>query len=401
MHPGLEPSARPAAARPAPRMRVLIVITRGEPGGAQVHVLELARGLRGRIELQVAIGDEDFLAGELRALEVPVHVLWDLQRDPSPSADLRVLTALRALIRAIRPHLVHTHSSKAGVLGRAAAWREGVPALHTAHAWSFSEGQPWRRVAMALPVEIAAGRATRRFIAVSEADRRIALRYGVARAAQIRVVHNGVADTDLRATPDACGVPTVAMVARLAAPKDPMLLLRALTGVRAPFRLLLVGDGPERGLVERSARDLGLAERVAVTGVSSEVPRLLAGVQVGALVSRQEGFPLAVLEAMRAGLPVIASDVGGVREAVEDGVTGLLVARGDLAGLRAALERLLTDPPLRRALGDAGRRRYEQRFTAARAVAGTEAVYRELAEEGGWPLPQPPATGAAGPGGPA
>ncbi|MFH1463034.1 MAG: glycosyltransferase family 4 protein [Pseudomonadota bacterium] len=380
-------------------MRVLLVITRGGRGGAQAHVLELVRGLLGRVEFTVAVGEDAFLASSLRSLGVRVQVLPALRREVAPAADLRACAALRRLIRALGPDLVHTHSSKAGLLGRAAAWREGVPAMHTAHAWSFSDGLPRRRIALAVPIEALAGRATRRFITVSEADGRIARRYHVARAAQIRVVHNGIADTPWRAAPDAGAPTTIAMVARMAPPKDHHLLLRALAGVGAPFRLLLIGDGPDRGAIEAEIGALGLVGRVDLAGDSAEVPRLLAGAQIGALISRQEGFPLAVLEAMRAGLPVIASDVGGVREAIEDQATGLLVARGDATGLRSALARLLVDAPLRRRLGDAGRRAWEQRFTAAHMVSGTEAVYRELAEEGGWPPPRaltPPASPAGG-----
>jgi len=365
------------------RQRVLLVITRGEPGGAQLHVLELVRGLHETVEFVVAVGDDPYLPGELRQLGIAVHVLADLKREIAPAADQRTLATLRALIRTVRPGLVHTHSTKAGVLGRAAAWREGVPALHTAHAWSFSDGLPRRRIACAVPIEVLAGRATRRFIVVSEADREIALRYHVARPDQVRVVHNGVADTDWRAVPDAPGTPTIAMVARMAAPKDHLLLICALARVPVPFRLLLIGDGPDRAEIEAAIRAAGLDEHIELAGVSGEVPRLLASAQIGALVSRQEGFPLAVIEAMRAGLPVVASDVGGVREAVEDGVTGLLVNRGDAEGLAQALTRLLSDRALRRSLGAAARSTYEQRFTAAEMVSKTEAVYRELALERG------------------
>ncbi len=372
-----------ASAGASPRPRVLLVITRGEPGGAQLHVLELVKGLRERFEFLVVVGPDPFLAGELEALGVSVRVLPALRRDLAPGDDLRVVRALRAQIRASRPSMVHTHSTKAGVLGRIAAWREGVPALHTAHAWSFSDGLPWRRVAFAVPVEILAGHVTRRFAVVSDADRRIALRYRVARPHQLRVVHNGVPDTALRAKPEAQGTPTITMVARMAAPKDQLLLLQALALVPEPFRLALVGDGPDRGAIEAAIRELGLSERVELPGVSDRVAELLAQAQIAALVSRQEGFPLVVLEAMRAGLPVVASDVGGVREAVVDGVTGLLVARGDVGGLASALRRLIADPTLRRELGRAGRRAYEERFTAARMVAETEAVYRELLLEGG------------------
>ncbi len=223
---------------------MLLGITRGEPGGAQLHVLEIVRGLLELVEFEVVVGDDPFLPAELRALGVTVHVLPELRREIDLGTDRQALAALRALIRSVRPQLVHTHSTKAGVLGRAAAWREGVPSLHTAHAWSFSDGLPKRRVAMAVPVEFLAGRVTDRFIVVSDADRRIARRYRVASDDRIRVVHNGVPDTEWRASPEAPGTPTIAMVARMAAPKDHRLLLRALARIQVPFQLLLIGDGP-------------------------------------------------------------------------------------------------------------------------------------------------------------
>lgn len=370
-----------------PRLRVLVVITRGEAGGAQVHVVDLVRSLRDSVAFTVAVGEAGFLGDTLGALGVPVHLLPALHREVSPANDVAAVSALRALIRAEHPHLVHTHSTKAGLLGRLAAHLEGVPAIHTAHAWSFSDGISWRRKLFAVPVEALAGRVTSRFVVVSEADREVGMRYRVARDAQVRVVHNGVTDAPPRATPDEDVPPVVTMVARMAAPKDHSLLLRALAGVKHPFRLRLIGDGPDRAAVEATIASLGLADRVDLLGVRLDVAELLATSHVAALVSRQEGFPLAVLEAMRAGLPVVASDVGGIREAVEDGATGFLVARGDEAGLRSALDRLLGDPALRAGLGRAGRAAYERRFTVGHMAAGNTAVYRELALEHGWPAP--------------
>lgn len=371
-------------------MRVLVVITRGEPGGAQVHVLELLRGLQRFVSFTLALGDEEFLAQEARALGIDVRGIPSLQRSVSPRADVRTVRALAALVREVRPHLVHTHSTKAGLLGRAAARLAGVPALHTAHAWSFSDGLSWGRKAFAVPVEAAAGRITDRFIVVSEADREIALRYHVARPEQVAVVHNGVVDVADRAAPDAPGEPVLTMVARMAAPKDHALLLRAMAESSAAFRLRLVGDGPGRPELERLAGELGIAARVEWVGVSREVPALLAGSSAFALISRQEGFPLAVLEGMRAGLPVIASDVGGIREAVTDGVTGALVPRGDVAALRKTLDRLMSDPVLRRSWGAAGRARFVEAFTVDQMLAHTVAVYRELAAAHGAPPPAAP-----------
>ena len=378
----------PAPPTAAP-LRVLLVITRGEAGGAQVHVVDLITALRRRVAFTVVVGEAGFLTEALETLGVPVHLLAALQREIALSTDLTAVGALRSLIRSVRPHLVHTHSTKAGLLGRIAARLEGVPAIHTAHAWSFSDGIPWRRKAFAVPLEAVAGRLTARFVVVSEADREVGLRYRVARDNQVRVVHNGVVDTALRAQPDAGEPPVLTMVARLAAPKDHLLLLRALAGVDLPWHLRLVGDGPDRPAIEAAIQSLGLADRVALLGVRRDIPELLAASDVGVLISRQEGFPLVVLEAMRAGLPVVASDVGGIREAVVTEKTGLLVARGDEHGLRGALARLLGDPALRRTMGAAGRRAYEAGFTVDQMVAGTASVYGELAHAHGYPAPLP------------
>lgn len=349
---------------------VLVVITRAEAGGAQVHVRDLVLGLSDRAAITVAVGEDGFLVDALREQGVPVRVLPDLQREIAARADAGAVRALRRLIREVRPALVHTHSTKAGLLGRLAARSLGVPCIHTAHAWSFSDGLSWKRKAMAIPLEAAVGRVTDRFIVVSEADREIALRYRVATESQVTVVHNGVVDTPHRASPGQGDVPVITMVARLAAPKDPLLLLEALAGVSASFALRIVGDGPDRPAVQAAVARHGLGDRVTLLGRRMDVPELLAESDVFALVSKQEGFPLAILEAMRAGLPVVASDVGGVREAVRP-ETGRLVPRSDTAALQRALSELLSDAALRVSLGAAGRAAYEARFSAARMLDRT------------------------------
>lgn len=355
-----------------------MVITRGERGGAQIHVRDLVEGLADRVRFEVVVGDDEFLAQDLRASGHTVHVLPELEREIAPRRDLAALQGLRQQIRRSRPDLVHTHSTKAGLLGRLAARTEGVPSLHTAHSWSFSDGIARRRKAVAIPLEAAAARVTGGFIVVSEADREIALRHRVARTDQLHVVHNGVADTPHRASPSDRDVPILTMVARMAAPKDHLLLLRALTDIATPFRLRLVGDGPNRPMLEAEIAQRGLSEQVELLGVRADVPELLADSDAFALISYQEGFPLSILEAMRAGLPVIASDVGGVREAVDD-TNGQLVPRNDERALATALDRVLGDRDLRRAQGRAGRARYEAQFTLQHMLDGTERVYRSLA----------------------
>ena len=344
-----------------------------------MHVRDLVRGLTPEVDFEVVVGEGGFLADDLAEAGVPVRVVPSLQRAIRPAAEVRALRELRRRVVASRADLVHTHSTKAGVLGRIAGRLEGVPVLHTAHSWAFSEGIPWRQRGLAVPVEALLGRLTAGFVTVSEADRALGLRYRIAPPERLHVVHNGVADVPSRAEPGRAGVPRVVMVARMAPPKEPLALLRALAGVDSPWRLRLVGDGPERHLVEREIAASGLRDRVELAGVSEAVADELAAAQIFVLCSRQEGFPLSVLEAMRAGLPVVASDVGGVSEAVEHRRTGLLVPRGGTEALRAALQELVDDPELRAALGAAGRRAYEERFSLDRMLLGTARVYREVA----------------------
>jgi glycosyltransferase involved in cell wall biosynthesis len=168
------------------------------------------------------------------------------------------------------------------------------------------------------------------------------------------------------------------MVARYGAQKDHPTLLRALASLqRHPWELDLIGDGPLMGDTEALARELGLAGRVHFLGQRNDVDRRLASAQISLLITNWEGFPLSILEAMRAGLPVVASDVGGVAESVRDGESGFLVARGDVAQLRDRIERLLADPHLRRRLGASGRERFVRDFTLDVSVAKTLAVYRD------------------------
>jgi len=360
-------------------IRVAVVITRGERGGAQVHVRDLVRGLSHRVDFHVYVGEDGFLVDALNEAGIAVTLVPALQRAIHPTTDLRAIRQLRRHIRAFRPHVVHTHSTKAGLLGRLVARSLRVPAVHTAHAWSFSDGLSWKRKSWAIPVEWLAGRITHRFITVSEADREVGERYGVVRRPQARIIHNGVPEDAPEASPGEGSPPVLITVARLAPPKDIALLLTALARVKAPFHLKVIGDGPLRAGLEVQARQLGLTPHITWLGTRSDVPAQLATAHIFALISKQEGFPISILEAMRASLPVVASDVGGIRESVLPGRTGALVPRGDATALTAALEALLADPALRQQQGSAGRQDFLQRFSATGMCTATHAVYTELA----------------------
>jgi glycosyltransferase involved in cell wall biosynthesis len=175
------------------------------------------------------------------------------------------------------------------------------------------------------------------------------------------------------------------MVGRFEPQKDFGLLVRAIHGLHADVHVTLVGDGPTRGAAETLARHLGLEERIQFLGFRHEVARILSEAHVFVLASKWEGLPRSILEAMRAGLPVVASDVGGVGEAVVEGDTGFLVPRGSVDAVRSRLERLCEVPELRARLGAAGRARYLAHFTLEGMLRGTACVYADvLSKTGTW-----------------
>ena len=363
-------------------MKILYVVTRSdEIGGAQVHVRDLAEAMNRRgYWTMVAVGGDGPLFAQLEARGVPACRVDALVRAIRPWADLWALVQLVRLLQAEKPDLVSLHSSKAGLLGRLAAWIAGGPAVFTTHGWAFTEGVPKLRRWLSTVLERWAAPLARRIITVSEYDRELALRSGVGRAKQVVTVHNGMPEVagNLRADP-ASAPPHLIMVARFNTQKDHDTLLRALAECRdLDWRLELIGAGPGQGAVEERIKALGLHGRVHLAGEVDDVARRLARSQVFVLASRWEGLPRSIIEAMRAGLPVVAAQVGGVAEQVTDDDNGFLFPAGDASALAAILRPLLRDPALRQRLGDQGRRRFEAEFGFPAMADHTEAVYRDV-----------------------
>ena len=328
--------------------RLLLLVTLSEWGGAQHIVYLLACHFSSDFKVTVACGGDGLLISRLAEKNIPVIVLRALRRNPSLWRDTQVLGALYRMMRKGRFDLVHAHSSKAGLLGRLAARAAGVPSVvFTSHGWPFSQGRSfWKRSLLAF-LERLAGYLTNSIVCVSEYERQLALKCKVARSRKLVTIHNGLplqtgrslgrttvrweiglAESDVAIT----------MIARLSPPKDPGTLLQAsLRLPRAGWKMLLVGDGP---LSLRAADFIGahgLSDRVRLMGARTDIVDLLAASDIFVLSSRSEGLPLAIIEAMMAGLPVVATRVGGVAELVEDGVTGYLVSPRDPAALATAL----------------------------------------------------------------
>lgn len=362
-------------------MNIAHIITRSDSiGGAQVHVRDIAMAMQVKgHRVHVLVGGEGPFVEDFASRGLPVHVVHNLIRALNPVKDSVAFLDLRRAIRELAPDLVATHSSKAGWLGRLVAGTLGIPVVFTVHGWSFTEGVPKNKQRLYRTAERLAAPMANRIITVSEFDRELALRHRITTPEKLIAIHNGVPDISelYHATTDQ-QPPQIMMVARMDEPKDHETLLAALAGLKhTQWGLHLVGDGPLRSDYERRVDELGLSDKVAFWGSRKDIPELLATAQVFVLSSKWEGFPLTILEAMRAGLPVIASDVGGVKEAVVDGETGFLVPRQDAYTMRSRLETLIECPSLRQEFGKAGRERYERLFTLEKMVEDTMGVYEE------------------------
>ena len=360
--------------------RLLILITLAETGGAQTSVSLLLPGLTGEFDVTVAAHGSGPVRDAARAAGVPFVHLEHMRRAISPWQDVLALLELVRLCRRLRPDIVHAHSSKAGALGRLAAALACVPVrIFTVHGWSFA-AYSGLSGHLYLWVERRLRRVTNAVVCVAAASRDAGVAAGACRAERTVVIHNAVDVAAFASPPRVDGAARVVSIGRLAFPKDFGTLVEALAATRADYRAAFVGDGPLLQEVAAMILDRGLTERIDLLGNRGDVPDLLASADVFVLSSRSEAFPVSILEAMAAGLPVVATNVGGVAKSVVDGETGLLVPPGDSGALAAALDRLLTDDALRLRLGAAGRERARRHFDVASFRRAHVELYRRELE---------------------
>lgn len=374
---------------------ILFIIGTLDVGGAEGQLVQLVTRLdRRRFRPVVcALSEGGPYAAVLSTAGVPVRIVGfrGLKRGIRNPLSFPKVAAefwrLVRLIRSERPTIVHGLLFWAYVLGTFAAKAAGVSILVASRRslGCFKAAKPHY-----LWLERRANRRTDLLVANSEAVKQdVIAQEGVA-AAKIRVIYNGI-DADRYARPadrvlrETLGISAdaqvVGVVANLIHYKGHRILLEACRRVRAvrpDVRVLLIGDGPCRVELEQRAVALELGDMVRFLGSRRDIPELLAEIDLAALPSLEEGFPNAVLEAMAAGKPVVASRVGGVPEAVVDGATGLLVPPGEPESLAGAILALLDDPRRAEAMGRAGRQRVVERFGMARMVEETQTIYEEL-----------------------
>ena len=361
-------------------MKILQIITRLDSiGGAQRHVVELCQAAIAQgHEMHLAYGGEAALS-KTELAGIHLHPVGALGRPIAPWKDTCALLALRRLIYQIKPDLVATHSTKAGLLGRLAAWATGTPDVHTVHGWSVSlSGSRLKRFLYRL-IEGKTHRLADGIICVSRYDEQHAEGMGFS-PSKIKLIYNGRPDAPVSALiparePESCV--RIVSVGRLAWPKQPEALLQFLVA-EPQVCLDLIGDGPREKEVKELAQNLGVMERVVFHGHVSNIYPLLKQADIFALVSDWEGFPMSTLEAMSADLPTVVSNVGGASEAIIHGVTGFNIPRGDEGSLHKHLGELVHDAAMREKFGGEARRLFDEKFRLDTMVAETLSYYERL-----------------------
>ena len=353
------------------------MVLRTNEGGSFAHVAALARRLTARGHV---VGFAGALPGppDAEVFDVPI------ERNVSPGADLRTTRRLAQVYRRFRPDLVHAHCSKEGMTARLARLTApGIPLVYTPHGYAFdsyfssSSDRALYRTAETLAAPLAT-----RVLCVCEAERRLAA--GVGPASRTRVVHNGIDPL----SPDGVNPfveslrpgPVITCVTGVREGKGIETLIDATPVLALKFpdvTVALAGDGPLRPELEERVRKLGLESRFRFLGEVENVAAVLTGSDMFVLPSWGESFPYAVLEAASLGLPIVATDVGGVGEAVPHGDCALLVPRHDVGALAAGMLELLREPSRASRLGAAARARQLDLFTLDRMVDGTLGVYEE------------------------
>ena len=367
-------------------------------GGTRRHLVDVARGQAARgMRVTVVASDlrDPGFPAELDALEAEgVGVVrLPMVREIAPRKDLAHLRRIKDLLRDVRPDVVHTHSSKAGVLGRRASLSADVGVrVHTPHTFAFLFEALFGRAKRAVfrSIERGLARSTHRMVAVSTGEAETITRSGVVAEDRVRVVCNGIDPGRIEgAEPVDVGrfgldpsLPIACVIGLVYRAKGQDLAVEALASSELRgLQLLFVGPGDSSELAAR-ARTLGVHERAVFVGPRDDVPSILAAADFLVLPSRWEGLPYVVLEAMAASRAVVATPVDGATDLVLDDVTGYLAESVSASSIGHAMERALLAGAARRAqLGAAGRERLDSSFTIDAMLDGLDGVYREAIEE--------------------
>ena len=368
--------------------KILHVVGEGF-GGGSVLIRELAlEAVRQGYGVDVLSANEefaDFTSGD------PIGIIREnlIRRPISPGTDLAAIRRLTNLVRDRHYCVVHTHTSKGGIIGRLAAWKAHAPiVIHTVHGFPFHEGTPARALRVMSAVEKAAARRCHRIVTVSEFHREWALQLGIAEPPKIVAIPNGIREdrvassTGRIAWRKQLGIPEdsrlIVACGRLAPQKGFEHLIRATSLVESPSRVVvaIAGEGPLGDELQNLSDSIQSQTEVRLLGFRRDIGALLEAADIVALPSEWEGLSISLLEAMAAGKPIVTTSIGSNREVTEDGKSALLVPARDHRSLARAISSLLMNPGRAAALGVEARSRFERAYTQDRMLASYLSLYR-------------------------
>jgi glycosyltransferase involved in cell wall biosynthesis len=382
-------------------VKIVHIITRLIVGGAQENTLLSCEGQH-RLGHDVtlitgpSLGPEGSLMDRALAGGYSVRVVNPMRRAIRPLADYLTYRQLIRLIREIKPDIVHTHSSKAGIIGRWAAHSAGAPAIvHTIHGLAFTASTYGVVNGMYKRLERQAAPITTRIVCVADAMRDQSLAEGIGTRSQYVTIHSGMETGPFLAPPasreqvrkrlglddDAIVVGTIGRLFHLKGHEDLLGLAPGLSVRHPKLRFLWIGNGALRKLFEKRMREMGMRDKFILTGLvkPEQVPEYAGAMDILVHPSRREGLARALPQGALAGKPVITYDVDGNREALVDGQTGILVPAFDIPKLGEAITTLAGNPDMRRRMGEAGRAFALARFDTSVMVRALDNLYRELA----------------------
>jgi len=388
------------------RIRVVHIITRFDKGGSAENTFLTVIGLDQRrydvslimgMTAEMSMGDMEAAAmvrnlTKIKEAGIALHIIPELVRNIQPLYDLQALIKMNRLLRETKPHIVHTHTSKAGILGRFSACLNNVPVVvHTPHGHVFWGYFGLMISRLFIILEKFAAHVTDRLVMLTEQEKEDHLHYCIGKEELFTVIHSGVnlepflqTDKDRERMRKELGIPAdafvIGSVGRLTAVKGQRYLLEAvakLSGDIPGLFCLLLGDGELREELKARAADLGIGEHVLFLGWRDDVAAVISVFDVFVLPSLNEGMGRVIVEAMAAGKPIVASDIGGIRNLIDPQISGILVPPADPETLTAAIKDLYRDPAQRASMGEAGRQRAAA-FSDTAMIEKIDTLYSEL-----------------------
>lgn len=362
------------------KMRVLIISTNSDMAGAPNHVITLVKHLISRVNFIVIFGAKGPISAMMQALGVTVEIIPQLRSTLSPRADLIALSSIIKVIRIYKPDLMHAHSSKAGMLGRVATLLTGVPCIYTVHGWGWRGFGIFTRRIILFIEKILSFIPKSLLIYVSHSVE-LEAKYNLSLPkCKGIVIHNGV--DDIKGKSIKFEKIQIFMPARVALAKDHETLIKAFEQLAFPCDLLLCGSGTDSKEFKKQAL-MWAPKRykdISFLGPRSDIQELLTKVDIFVLISNFEALPISIIEAMSAGKAIVATNVGGVMELIDDGLNGISVSKGDIDSVVHALNKF-TNLLERIKFGEEARRKYLLKFTSEEMANKIFLLYCNMLKE--------------------